>query len=76
MPDAADPEPAAGRAMCDPATAGMGEVPVYLRADLAPGATIAGPAVIAEDETTTIVLDTFAASIDALGNIRIAREPR
>ena len=33
-----------------------------------------GRAVIAEDETTTIVLASFTASIDALGNILIERE--
>ena len=76
MPEAVDAKSATERAMCDPATAGMAEAPVFLRGDLAPGMTVAGPAVIAEDETTTIVLDSFAASIDALGNIRIAREPR
>ena len=75
MPDALDAEPAATRPLCDPATAGMAEAPVLRRDDLAPGAGIAGPAVIAEDETTTIVLKSFSASIDALGNILIARDP-
>ena len=75
MPDALDAEPAAMRPLCDPATAGMAEAPVLRRDDLAPGAGIAGPAVIAEDETTTIVLKSFSASIDALGNILIARDP-
>ena len=75
MPDALDAEPAATRPLCDPATAGMAEAPVLRRDDLAPGTGIAGPAVIAEDETTTIVLKSFSASIDALGNILIARDP-
>ena len=75
MPDALDAEPAAMRPLCDPATAGMAVAPVLRRDDLAPGTGIAGPAVIAEDETTTIVLKSFSASIDALGNILIARDP-
>ena len=76
MPPAAAAAPAGERAVCDPATAATLRAPVYRRGDLAPGAAIAGPAVIAEDETTTVVLQSFTASIDALGNIRIAREPR
>ena len=75
MPDALDAEAAAMRPLCDPATAGTVRAPVLRRDDLAPGAGIAGPAVIAEDETTTIVLKSFSASIDALGNILIARDP-
>ena len=75
MPDALDVGPAAMRPLCDPATAGTVRAPVLRRDDLAPGAGIAGPAVIAEDETTTIVLKSFSASIDALGNILIARDP-
>ena len=76
MPPAVAAAPVAERALCDPATAGSVPAPVFRRDDLAPGATIAGPAVIAEDETTTIVLDSFSASVDALGNIQIARDPR
>ena len=76
MPPSAVAAPAGERAVCDPATAAAVRAPVYLRDGLVPGATIAGPAVIAEDETTTVVLQSFTASIDALGNIRIAREPR
>ncbi|MCY4547434.1 MAG: hydantoinase/oxoprolinase family protein [Defluviicoccus sp.] len=74
MPDAEAAEAMARRPICDPATAGMAGAPVFSRNALAPGARIAGPAVIAEDETTTIVLDSFSASIDALGNIVIARD--
>ena len=52
----------------------LSDVPVYRRTDLAPGARIAGPAVITEDATTTIVGPAFAASIDADGAIRLRRE--
>ena len=76
MPPSAAAAPAGERAVCDPATAATLRAPVYRRDGLVPGASIAGPAVIAEDETTTVVLQSFTASIDALGNIRIAREPR
>ena len=74
MPGATAAEAAARRALCDPATAEMAEAPVLRRDDLPPGTRIAGPAVIAEDETTTVVLDSFSAAVDALGNILIARD--
>ena len=40
-------------------------VPLYRRADLAPGATLSGPAIIAEDETTTLVPASWSAYVDA-----------
>jgi N-methylhydantoinase A len=55
---------------------GLGEfldVPIYWRADLAPGAQIKGPAVIAEDETSTVVSPLFDARIDAFGYIELIR---
>ena len=48
-------------------------VPIYWRADLKPGARIAGPAVIAEDETSTLVSASFDARIDAYGYIELLR---
>ena len=75
MPDAVEAGASSSRPICDPGTAGMEEAPILRRDDLAPGTRIAGPAVIAEDETTTIVLKSFAASIDALGNILIGKAP-
>ncbi len=63
--------PVGTRAMFDIATETMTPVPVFHRAALAPGSLIGGPAVIAEDETTTIVLQSHSARIDALGNIVI-----
>ena len=49
------------------------EVPVYWRPDLAPGARLTGPAVIAEDETTTFVTAAFDAAINAQGCIVLDR---
>ena len=68
-----DPEPASWREMFDPDEAMMRRTPVFLRGDLAPGAAIPGPAVIAEDETTTVVMSGFVARINALGYIMITR---
>lgn len=41
------------------------QVSLYRRADLAPGAALDGPAIIAEDETTTLVPASWSAHIDA-----------
>ena len=50
------------------------EIPLYRREDMAPGATIAGPAVIAEDETSTFVSTSFDAHIDGAGSIVMERK--
>ena len=73
----ADTAPAAAgwRRIFDPDAAAMRRAPVYRRGDLAPGARMAGPAVIAEDETTTIVPADFVARIDSLGYIVLSKEP-
>jgi N-methylhydantoinase A len=41
--------------------------PVYERQALAAGARIKGPALIAEDQTTTVVTADFDASVNGLG---------
>jgi N-methylhydantoinase A len=59
----------------DPATAEFQDVPIYWRADLTPGTRVPGPAIIAEDDTSTIVSARFDAQIDRFGYIElIARE--
>ena len=45
--------------------------PVYARSALKPGNQIQGPAVIAEDETTTIITSGFTAALDSSGAIRL-----
>ena len=50
------------------------EIPLYRRDQMAPGATIAGPAVIAEDETSTFVSTSFNAHIDGAGSIVMERK--
>ena len=42
---------------------------IYDRAALVPGSVIAGPAIIAEDETSTLVGPRWEAKVDAAGNI-------
>jgi N-methylhydantoinase A len=50
------------------------EIPLFHRSEMAPGATIAGPAVIAEDETSTFVSNSFDAYIDGAGCIVMERK--
>ena len=63
------PKPEATRRLFDPASGAWIEAGVYTRTNLSPGAEIAGPAVIVEDETTTLVTNGFGASVNTLGQI-------
>ena len=67
------PQPAVAnggaRRLYDAGLGGMVDCPVYWRGGLERGADIAGPAVIAEDQTSTIVPADFSASIDMRDNI-------
>ncbi len=63
------PIPKRKRLIYDPALGRRVPVPVYWRFDLAPGAVVKGPAIIAEDETSTIVGANFRARINSLGYI-------
>jgi N-methylhydantoinase A len=45
------------------------QAPVYWRFDLKPGTALKGPAIIAENETSTIVAANFHARINSLGYI-------
>ena len=63
------PKPRSKRLIYDPALGKQVMVPVYWRFDMKPGATFKGPAIIAEDETSTIVGANFKAKINSLGYI-------
>jgi len=67
------PTPRARRQVFDPASGEFLDMPIYWRADLAPGAEIRGPAVIAEDDTSTVVSPSFDAEIDRFGYIALTR---
>jgi N-methylhydantoinase A len=70
---AVKPTPRAQRPVFDPQTGEFLDAPIYWRPDLAPGALIAGPAVIAEDDTSTVVSPLFDARIDTFGYIELTR---
>lgn len=68
------PAPVATRRLFDGRQEAHVELPVYLRDEMAPGARIAGPAIITERETTTYVSASFDAHIDGGGCIVLERK--
>ena len=66
--------PARRQAVRDTANGEVADWPVYERASLAPGATLRGPAIIAEDETSTLVGPNWTARITAQSYIEMTRE--
>ena len=67
------PKPRGKRLIYDPALGKQVNASVYWRFDMQPGCRIKGPAIIAEDETSTIVGANFKASINSLGYIVMER---
>ncbi len=67
------PEPARVRSIFDPEAGEFIEVAIHDRRDLKPGAVIPGPAVITEDETSTVVSRSFNARLNAFGYIELVR---
>ncbi|ETW98218.1 MAG: methylhydantoinase [Candidatus Entotheonella factor] len=63
------PEPIGQRQLVDTATGEQIDAPVYAREMLVPGMQLTGPAVILEQDTTTVISARFSARIHALGYI-------
>ena len=63
--------PDATRDVWDPASGRHIAFAVHWRFDLAPGATAAGPALIVEHETTTLVPPGWNARVDSAGHLRL-----
>ena len=74
MPARVTAHSSGSRELFDPRTGRSNPVPLYWRFDLAPGAEMVGPAIIAEDETSTLVPAGFTARINALGYIVMTRQ--
>jgi N-methylhydantoinase A len=70
------PDVAAARrqAVRDTLTGEVSDWAVVDRTALAPGARIAGPAIVAEDETSTLVGPGWSATVNGLGYIELTRE--
>ncbi len=74
-PDGTAPPPAplGERQLFDSQSASFGAVPVYRREALSPGTCVAGPALIVEPQTTTVVGPSFEARLNDLGYIVMTR---
>ena len=70
----APPAAAGRRAVFDPEANAYTQIALYRREDLAPGMRIAGPAIIAEDETSTFVSARFSATLNQAGYIVMERQ--
>jgi len=70
---APDVAPAGTRLVRDTTTGELASWSVYDRVALAPGAEVAGPAIIAEDETSTLVCPGWSATVNGLGYIEMTR---
>ncbi len=73
QPAVSCPAPIGRQALFDPASARSAEARVYLRDGLPPGAEIGGPALITEEQTTTVVPLAWCARIDDRGSIVLTR---
>jgi len=65
--------PSTKRSVFDPGSGDFIEATVYRRDALDPGMRIEGPALVVEDETTTVIPPTFTLSVNALGYLILQR---
>ena len=61
------------RAVFDPNSGNSSPIPTYLRKDLAPGMQLAGPALIIEPQTTTLVPRSWRCEVAAAGHLILER---
>jgi N-methylhydantoinase A len=73
MPKQTKAEPSGRRSLVDPQSGELIEALVFRRKDLQPGAYMRGPALIVENETTTVVGAGFDASVNAVGYLVLER---
>jgi N-methylhydantoinase A len=71
--DAPAPQAVRVQAVRDTATGAVADWAVYDRAALAPGAEVAGPCIVAEDETSTLVGPGWRCRMDGLGYLELTR---
>jgi N-methylhydantoinase A len=50
------------------------EVALYLRSKALPGMSLEGPAIVAQDDTTTVILPGYRCTVDQYSNLRISRK--
>ena len=71
---AGNPVPSHNASFFDVTNSRRIDAPVFLRQDISFGATISGPALITEDQTTTVIPPGYRAVIDARGYIVMTGE--
>jgi len=69
------PPPRSRRAVYEPALGRMADFAVYRREDLPPGSELAGPALIEEGQTTTVVPASFGLRVDGAGYLVMESRP-
>ncbi|WP_420404835.1 hydantoinase/oxoprolinase family protein [Nisaea sp.] len=67
-------KPTGSRKLFDPATGDYADAAIYWRDDLPVGASVAGPALITETQTTTVVTSMFNATVNELGYLVLTRK--
>lgn len=73
VPDAAAPKPIRHQMVRDTATGEVTEWPVYDRDHMVPGATLNGPAIVAEAETSTLIGPSWTCRMDGLGYLELVK---
>ncbi len=71
--DAPAPKPVRIQSVRDTATGEVADWAVYDRATMAPGASVPGPCIVAEAETSTLVGPGWRCRIDGLGYLELTR---
>ncbi len=71
--DAPAPAPIRAQQVRDTATGDVAEWAVYARETMAPGASVAGPCIVVEDETSTLVGPGWRCRMDGLGYLELTR---
>jgi N-methylhydantoinase A len=71
--DAPAPQPVRVQSVRDTATGEVADWAVYDRDDFAPGASVAGPCIVAEAETSTLVGPGWRCRVDGLGYLELVR---
>jgi N-methylhydantoinase A/oxoprolinase/acetone carboxylase beta subunit/N-methylhydantoinase B/oxoprolinase/acetone carboxylase alpha subunit len=67
------PEASQRRSLMAPDTEGAMDAAVHRRSELVPGMTIAGPALVVEDQTTTVVPSEATATVNGRGDLVLRR---
>jgi N-methylhydantoinase A len=72
--DAPPPAPIRHQAVRDTTTGEVADWAVYDRAEMAPGASVPGPCIVAEAETSTLVGRGWTCRMDGLGYLDLTQE--